>query len=114
MRVPLVKSIPQTLIRRDLSFLCNHPQIDSRSHYVQAKQDYESMEQDSSLTKTDFARKGIKDSIIEGVVDFLLHKDYISTVSWGSIDCVLSKEQTVVLPKIPRRVSWKVCSVNII
>ena len=107
-RALLVKSIPQTSILRDLSFLCKHPRIDAGTRYVQAKQDYESMEQGSSLTKTEFARKSIKDSVIEDAVDFLLHKDHISTVSWGSIDCVLSKEETVVLPKISRRVSCKV------
>ena len=32
--------------------------------YIQTKKDYETMEQGSSLTKTEFARKGIKDSII--------------------------------------------------
>ena len=107
-RALLVKSIPQTSILRDLSFLCKHPRIDAGTRYVQAKHDYESMEQGSSLTKTEFARKSIKDSVIEDAVDFLLHKDHISTVSWGSIDCVLSKEETVVLPKISRRVSCKV------
>ena len=107
-RALLVKSIPQTSILRDLSYLCNHPRIDAGTRYVQAKKDYETMEQGIGLTKTEFARKSIKDSIIEDAVDFLLHKDHISTVSWGSIDCVLSKEETIVLPKISRQTSCKV------
>lgn len=36
LRALLVKSIPQTSVLKDLAALCNHPQIDSGTRYVQA------------------------------------------------------------------------------
>ena len=62
----------------------------------------------STLTKIDFSRKSIKDGIVEDAVSFILHKGNLTTVSWENVDCVLSKDETVILPQITRRVSSKI------
>ncbi len=50
----------------------------------------------------------MKDDVVEEAVSFLLNRDNITTVSWGNVDCVLSKDETVVLPQITRQATRKV------
>ena len=104
-RAILVKGINKTSILRELATTCDHPRIDAGTQYTQSKVDYETMHSGSLLSKTDFTRKSVKDGIVEEAVDYILHKDNITTVSWGNIDCVLSKDEIVILPQITRRVS---------
>ena len=107
-RAVLVKSISKTSILREFSTYCNHPRIDAGTQYTQAKADYATMQKGCIVSKTDFTRKSISDSIVEEAVNYILHKDNITTVSWGNIDCVLSKNETIVLPQITRRASRKI------
>ena len=107
-RAVLVKSISKTSILRELSTYCNHPMIIAGTQYTQAKHDYEIMQKGCIVSKADFGRKSVSDSINEEAVNYILHKDNITTVSWGNIDCVLSKDETVVLPQITRRAPRKI------
>ncbi len=55
----------------------------------------------------------MKDGVVDEAISFLLQKDNVTSVSWGDIiDCVLSKDETIVLPRITgrvsRRVSWDI------
>ena len=60
------------------------------------------------LSKTDFTRKSVKDDVVKEAVSFLLNRDNITTISWSNVDCVLSKDETVVSPQITRRATRKV------
>ena len=66
------------------------------------------MHRGSLLSKTDFARKSVNDVIVEETVDYILYRDIITTVSLDNIDCVLLKDETVILPQITRGVSRKI------
>jgi len=107
-RAILVQGIQKTSILKDLAALCKHTRIDSGTSYKQAKKDYNVMINGAVLCKTDYARKSVNDDVIEDAVSFLLDRDNITTVSWGNIDCVLSEDETVVLPQITRRATRKV------
>ena len=50
----------------------------------------------------------MKDATVEEAVTFILHKDNNTTVSWENIECLLSKDGTVFLPQIRRRVPFKI------
>ena len=107
-RAVLVKSISKTSILREFSTYFNHPRIDAGTIYSQAKADYDTMEKGCIVSKAEYSRKRVSDDIVEEAVEYILHKDNIATVSWGNSDCVLSKDETVVLPQITRRASRKI------
>ena len=107
-RALLVGAISKTSILKDLADYFKQPRIDNGTSYAYAKKDFETMISGAALSKIDFSRKSVNDDIIEDAVSFLLNRDNITTVSWGNIDCVLSENETVVLPKITRRATRKV------
>ena len=55
-----------------------------------------------------FSRKRFKDKSIEDTVKFILSEDHVRTLSWGSMDKVISPNETIVLPKLQRLTTRKI------
>ena len=55
-----------------------------------------------------FSRKQFKDKSIEHAVKFILSEDHVRTLSWGSMDKVISPNETIVLPKLQRLTTRKI------
>ena len=55
-----------------------------------------------------FSRKRFKDESIEHAVKFILSEDHVRTLSWGSMDKVISPNETIVLPKLHRLITRKI------
>ena len=55
-----------------------------------------------------FSRKQFKDESIEHAIKFILSEDHVRTLSWGSMDKVISPNETIVLPKLHRLTTRKI------
>ena len=69
------------------------------------------MNPDANLVNLKVSRKRICDDAVEDAVKFILSTDNIKTLSWGSIDKVLTPTETIVLPKLQRiktrKIMWE-------
>jgi len=60
------------------------------------------MNPEDDLVSLKVSRKRISDNTVENAVKFILSTDNIKTISWGSVDKLLSPTETIVLPKLQR------------
>ena len=81
----------------------NHTDLSIGNNKIRSLQDIEKvMSVDNELLAGTYSRKKVCDSTIEHAVKFILSKDNVKTISWGSTDKHISPNETIVLPKLQR------------
>ena len=109
MIVLIVQGIPT---QKDLRLCCtkNSPADLSNGHKkAQALIDIKKlMSTTDYIIPQKFSRKRYKDESIKYAIKFILSEDHVRTLSWGSMDKVISPNETIVLPKLQRLTTRKI------
>ena len=85
--------------------------ITSGSIVHKINEDFQSLMNGIPIEKKVQTRRKISDAVITNVVSYILQKDHITTTSWGEKEFNLNKHETIILPKLCRKMSqmnlWK-------
>ena len=85
--------------------------ITSGSIVHKINQDFKSLMNGIPIEKKVQTRRKITDQVLTNAVSFILQKDHITTTSWGEKEFNLNKHETIILPKLCRKMSqmnlWK-------
>ena len=69
--------------------------------------DYDSLMCGEKISMNARTQAKLKESIIKDAVCYILHKDHVITTSWGEHTHRLSRQETIKLPRLCRKVSPK-------
>ena len=85
--------------------------IISGSIVRKANKDFQSLMNGIQIEKKVQTRPKISDEVITNTVSYILQKDHITIASWGEKEFNLNKHETIILPKLYRKMSqmnlWK-------
>ena len=100
----LVNGVIGTGELKKLGLLHNFAHITGQSR-INSICDMGTMLDKKVLQKTAFSRCKFAPQVLQFAVEFILNKDHVATVSWGFKDINLSKNETLVFPRLPQRLT---------